>query len=76
MCHATDNPVSCEIRDLVHLIYGNNMSSSESTVNSAHALYGRNVTSEGTVRQWCSEMGERTNVDGGERSSRPVICNE
>jgi hypothetical protein len=41
------------------------------------AVYGRNVTSEETVRQWCRILTDRrTVVNYEERSSRPSVANE
>jgi transposase len=44
--------------------------------NELCAVYGQNVVSEGTVRQWCRMFkDERTNVHDEERRRRPG-CSE
>jgi hypothetical protein len=41
------------------------------------AVYGQNVMSEGTVRQWCRMFkDERTNVHDEERSGRPSVVSD
>jgi hypothetical protein len=50
MCPATDNPTSCEIRDVVRFLQAKTMIAAD-IHNELCAVYGQNVTSEGTVRQ-------------------------
>jgi hypothetical protein len=52
MCPAIDNPASCEIRAVIQFQYPKNISDVE-THRELCAVYGQNVMSEGTVRQWC-----------------------
>jgi hypothetical protein len=52
MCPAIDNPTSCEIRAVVRFVHTKNMSAAEINYELC-AVYGQNVMSEGTVRQWC-----------------------
>jgi hypothetical protein len=41
------------------------------------AVYGQNVMSEGTVRQWCRMFNdEETNVHNEEQSGQSAICSE
>jgi hypothetical protein len=51
LCPAIDNPASCEIRALIRFLHAKNMSSAE-IHQELCAVYGQNVMSEGTVRQW------------------------
>jgi hypothetical protein len=75
-CPAIDNPASCEIYADVRFLHAKNMSASE-IHRELCAVYGRNVMSEGTVRQWCRMFEDgRTNVHDEERSSRVAICSE
>jgi hypothetical protein len=48
MCPEIDNPASCEI----HSLHNKNMSAAE-IHHELCAVYGQNVMSEGTIRQWC-----------------------
>jgi hypothetical protein len=52
MCPATDSPASCEILAVIHFLHTKNMSATE-IHRELCAVYGQNVMSEGTVRQWC-----------------------
>jgi hypothetical protein len=52
MCPAIDNPASCKIRTVIHVLHTKNMSGSEIYCELC-AVYGQNVMSEGTIRQWC-----------------------
>jgi hypothetical protein len=52
MCPAIDNPTICEIRPVIRFLHTKNMSDVE-IHNELCAVYGQNVLSEGTVRQWC-----------------------
>jgi hypothetical protein len=49
----------------------------KSEVASQPAVYGHNVTSEGTVRQWCRMFKNgQTNVHNEEQSGQLAICSE
>jgi DNA gyrase inhibitor GyrI len=65
-CPAID-PTSCEICAVIRFLHAKDMSAAE--IHSGQcAVYGQNVMSEGTVRQWC-----RMFKDGTKWS---VICSE
>jgi hypothetical protein len=51
MCPSTDNPASCEIRAVIRFLHAKNMSVTEIHCKLCAAVYGRNVISEGTLRQ-------------------------
>jgi hypothetical protein len=53
MCSATDNPASCKIRAVILFLYAKNMSNEEIHRELCATVYGQNVMSEETVRQWC-----------------------
>jgi hypothetical protein len=53
MCSAIDNPASCEINAHICFLHTKNMSAVDIHHELCMAVYGRNVVSEGTVRQWC-----------------------
>jgi hypothetical protein len=59
MCPASDNSASCEIRAVIRFLHDKNMNAAE-IHRELCAVYGQNVMSEGTVRQWC-----RMFIDGG-----------
>jgi hypothetical protein len=77
MCPATDNPTSCEIHAIICFLHEKNMSAMEMHCE-LYAVYGRNVMSEGTVRQWCRMFkAGRTNVqDKGQRGWPPVVSDD
>jgi transposase len=76
MCPAIDNPASYEIRAVIRFLHAKNMSASE-IHHELSAVYGQNIMSEGTVREWCRMFkAGRTNVQDEERSGRPTICSE
>jgi hypothetical protein len=56
---AIDKLTSFEIRTVIHILYAKNMSSAEFH-HELYVVYGQNLMSEGTVRQWC-----RMFEDGG-----------
>jgi hypothetical protein len=58
MCPAIDNPTSCVIRTVIRFLHAKNMSAEEIHRELCAAIYGQNVTSEGTVRQWCGMCKE------------------
>jgi hypothetical protein len=51
MCPVIDNPASCKIHALILFFHPKNMSIEEIN-HELYAVYGQNVMSEGTVRQW------------------------
>jgi hypothetical protein len=52
-CPAIDNPASGEIRSDIRFLHDKIMSAAEIHRELCPAVYGQNVMSEGTVRQWC-----------------------
>jgi hypothetical protein len=48
-CPVIDNPASSEIRAVIPFLHAKNMSAAEIHLDVSAAVYGRNVTSEGTV---------------------------
>jgi hypothetical protein len=52
VCPAIDNPPSCEICAVICLLQAKNMNAAE-IHHELCTVYGQDVTSEGTVRQWC-----------------------
>jgi hypothetical protein len=50
-CPTIDNPVSCEIRAVIRFLHVKSMSAAE-IHRELWAVYGKNVMSDGTVRQW------------------------
>jgi hypothetical protein len=52
MCPAIDNPTSCEIRALIRFFHAKNINAAE-IHRELCVVYGQNVVSEGTERQWC-----------------------
>jgi transposase len=76
MCPAIDNPASCEFRAVVHFLHAKDMSAAE-IHRELCAVYGRNVTSGGTVRPWCRMFKDgRTHVRDEERSGRPFAVSD
>jgi hypothetical protein len=66
MCPAIDNPASCEVRAVICVLHTKNMSAAE-IHHELCVVYGQNVMSEGTVRQWCRMFkDEQTNVNDEE----------
>jgi hypothetical protein len=52
MCSVIDNPARYEIRAAIGFLHAKNMSAAEIHPELC-AVYGQNIMSEGTVRQWC-----------------------
>jgi hypothetical protein len=76
MCAATDNPASCEIRFVVHCLHAKDISVAE-IHRELRAVYGRNVMSEGTVRQCCRIFKDgQSNFPDEERSGRPSVVSD
>jgi hypothetical protein len=53
MCPAIDNPASCEIRVVIVFLHAKKVNAAE-IHRELCAVYGQNIMSEGTVRQWCT----------------------
>jgi hypothetical protein len=51
LCPAIDNPASCEIQAVIHFPHAKNISAAE-IHHELCAIYGQNVMSEKTLRQW------------------------
>jgi hypothetical protein len=76
LCPAMDNPASFEIRTVIHFLHAKNMTAAE-IHRELCEVYGQNIMSEGTVRQWCRMFkDERPNVHDEKRSGWRVISNE
>jgi hypothetical protein len=56
----TDGPTSCKICAVIRFLYAKNMNAAE-IHHELCAVYGQNLTSEGTATHWCrkSKMGEK-----------------
>jgi hypothetical protein len=55
-------PPGCEIRPVIRFLHAKNMSAAEIHCELC-AVYGQNVMSEGTVKQWCRTFeDEQTDV--------------
>jgi hypothetical protein len=76
-CPTIDNPASCAIRAVIRFLHTENTSAAQNLRELCAAVYGENVMSGGTVRQWCRMFKDgRTNVHDEERSGRLAICSE
>jgi hypothetical protein len=67
-CLAIDNAASCKICTVVHFINAKIMSAAE-IHHELCSVYGQNVMSEGTVRQWCRMFREG-------RSGQPSVMSD
>jgi hypothetical protein len=77
MCPVIDNPASCEIRSLIHFLHPKNMSAAEIHRELWATVYGQNVMSEGTVRQWCRMFTDGpANVHDEERSGWRSVASD
>jgi transposase len=77
VCPAIYNPASCEIRAVIRFLHSKTKSAAEIHRELCEAVYCQNVTSEGTVRQWCRMFKDgRTDVDDEERSGRPIVVSD
>jgi hypothetical protein len=54
---AIDNPASFKIHAVIHFLHAKNMSAAEIR-RELFSVYGQNVMSKGTVRQWCRMFKE------------------
>jgi hypothetical protein len=59
MFPATDNPTSSEIHAVICFLHTENMSATEIHYELRAVVYGQNVMSKATVRQW-----HRLSIDG------------
>jgi hypothetical protein len=76
MCPEIDNPASCEIRAVIRFLHAKNMSSAE-IHRVLCTVYGQNITSEVTVKQWYRMFKDgRKNVQGGERSGLSSVVSD
>jgi hypothetical protein len=63
-----DNPVICKIRAVIHFLHAKHMNTAEIHCELC-VVYGQNIMSEGTVRQWCRMFRDgQTNVHNEEGS--------
>jgi hypothetical protein len=66
MCPEIANPASCEILAVIRFLHAKNISAVEMHCE-LWAIYGQNVMSEGTIRQWRRMFQDgRTNVQDEE----------
>jgi hypothetical protein len=76
MCPVIDNPTSCEICTVIHLLHAKNLNAAE-IHHELCAVYSQNVMSDGTVRQWCRMFKDgQTNVHDEEKSGLPSVVND
>jgi transposase len=69
-------PASCEIHAVIHFLHAENISVAE-IHRELCGVYGQNVTSEGTVRQWCRMFKDGwTDVHNEEWSGRPSVVSD
>jgi transposase len=77
MCCAIANPASCKILAVICFLHIKNMSAAEIHWELCVAVYGQNVMSKGTVRQWRRMFKDGwTNVHDEEQSSQPSIVSD
>jgi hypothetical protein len=77
MCPVTDNPASCEIHAVICFHHAKNKSAAKIHRELCAAVYGQNVTSEGTLGQWSRMFKDgRTNVHDEEQSGRPSVVSD
>jgi hypothetical protein len=76
MCPAIDNHASCKIPAVIRFLHAKNMSAAE-MYDELYAVYGQNVMSEGTIRQWCAMFKNgRTDIHNEERSGWPSVVSD
>jgi hypothetical protein len=75
ICSAIDNPTSCKICAVIRFLNAKNMSAAE-VRQELCVVYGQNVMSERTLRQWYRMFKDgRENFHDEKRSGQPsVIC--
>jgi hypothetical protein len=71
MCPATDNLTSYKICTVIRFPHPENMSAAEIHCELC-AVYGQNVMTEGTIRQWCRMLKDgQTNFHDEQQSGQP-----
>jgi hypothetical protein len=76
MCPTIDNPTSCEVRAVICFLHVKNMSAVEIHLELC-TVYGQNVMSERTVRQWCRTFRDgQTNIHNEEWSGLPSVVSD
>jgi hypothetical protein len=76
VCPERENPASSEICAVIRFLHAKNMSAAEIHLELC-TVYGQNVMSERTLRQWCGMFKDgQTNVHDEERSDRPSVVSE
>jgi hypothetical protein len=74
VCPAIDNAASREICAVIRLLHAKNMCAAEIHRELCAAVYGQNIMSDVTVRQWRRMFRDwRTNVQDEERSGRLFV---
>jgi hypothetical protein len=77
MCSVIDNPTSCEILTVIHILHTRNLNAAEIHHELCTVVCSQNVMNEGTVRKWCRMFKDRqTDVHDEEQSSWQAICSE
>jgi hypothetical protein len=70
-------PARCEIRPVIHFLHSKNMSVAELHHELCTVVYGKDVMSEGTVRQWCGMFKDgQANKCSRWRAKWSTICCE
>jgi hypothetical protein len=76
MCAAINNPASCEVRAVIRFLHAKQMNAADIHCELC-VLYGPNIMSEGSVRQWCRMFRNGpTNVHDDEWSGQPSVVND
>jgi transposase len=76
MCPVVDNPGSCEIHAVIRFLHAKIMSTVEIHCELC-MVYGQNIMSEETVRQWCRMFKDGwANVHNEEWSVRPSVVSD
>jgi hypothetical protein len=76
-CVLIDNPTSCKIHTVIHVLHAKNMSSEEIHWELCAVVYSQNIMRQETVRQWCRMFKDvRTNVHNEKWSGRPSVMGD
>jgi hypothetical protein len=76
MCAAINYPTSCEVRTVIRFLHAKQMSAAD-IHRELCVVYGPNIMSEGSVRQWCRMFRNgRTNVHDDEWNGQPSVVND
>jgi transposase len=71
------SPTNCGMRAVIRFLHAKNMSATEIHRKLCAVVYGQNVMSEETVREWCRMFRDgRKNIHGEERSGRPSAVSD